>query len=311
MLLHGLDLHSNNSTFRKCLIICWNWIPRVLRWTWLRRDTNDVGEETGDTLDRWECHKKPEHSWSRRSNSFLIWMVEIESPYEEQQLFLTATCQMLSMKCYLRNLWDQNMNGTFPDSKSSHWTRQNIRVGQVLTIEVYLISCSAVFIQELRGAKWELFSHMCFPLTVNHSYLMNWLGIKSIMASTLIEVLHRSLFPGEGVPPLLTDLISNSENYSNVTVAMFAIPEFEKYSVPCYGYKIFGLLSKISRCLEQPPLNSSSGARYVQCTLMKIHSPSSFRRTGAQAGALTWRHSSSYSLSTTPWFLLTVFPRAL
>ena len=45
------------------------------------------------------------------------------------------------------------MNGTFPDSKSSHWTCHNIQVDQVLTIEGYLISCSAVFIRELGGAK--------------------------------------------------------------------------------------------------------------------------------------------------------------
>ena len=148
---------------------------------------------------------------------------------------------------------DQNMNATFPDSKSSHWTHQNIWVDQVLTIDGYLISCSAVFIWELGGANQELFLHMFFPLTVNHSYLANWLGVKSIMACTLIEVLHWLLFPGDSVPPLLTDLISNSENYSNVMVAMLAIPEFEKYSVPCYRYKTFGLLLKILQCLEQPP----------------------------------------------------------
>ena len=73
------------------------------------------------------------------------------------------------------------------------------------------------------------------------------------MASTLIKVLCWSLFPGDGVPSLLANLISNSENYSNIMVATLAIPKFEKYSVLCYGYKTFGLPSKISWCLEQPP----------------------------------------------------------
>ena len=86
---------------------------------------------------------------------------------------------------------------------------------------------------------------MFFPLTVDHTYFVDQAGVKSIMVSTLIEVLHRLLFPGDGVPPLLTNLISNSEHYSNVTVATLAIPEFKKYTVPHYGYKVFGLLSKI------------------------------------------------------------------
>ena len=73
------------------------------------------------------------------------------------------------------------------------------------------------------------------------------------LTGTLIEVLCQLLFPGDGVPPLLIDLISNLENYSNVMVATLAVLEFEKYSVPHYGYKTFGLLSKISWCLEQPP----------------------------------------------------------
>ena len=48
MLLHRLDLHSDDSKFRKLLIIHWNCILRVLHWTSLRRDTNsDVGEGMG------------------------------------------------------------------------------------------------------------------------------------------------------------------------------------------------------------------------------------------------------------------------
>ena len=151
---------------------------------------------------------------------------------------------------------DHNMNGTFTDSKSSHWICENIWVDQVLTIDGYLISCSAVFIWELKGAKQGLFSHMFFPLTVDHSYLSNQLGIKSIMhhgqhhdqGSSLI------IISWQWHTPLLTDLISNLENYSNVTVATLAIPKFEKFSVPRYGYKTFGLLSKLLWCLEQPPL---------------------------------------------------------
>ena len=54
------------------------------------------------------------------------------------------------------------------------------------------------------------------------------------MSGTLIEVLCQLLFPVNGVPPLLTNLISNSESYSNVTVAMLAVPEFKKYCAPLW-----------------------------------------------------------------------------
>lgn len=94
---------------------------------------------------------------------------------------------------------------------------------------------------------------MFFPLSISHRYLGDRAGVKSIMAGTLIELLRQSLFPGDGVPPSLADIISSPGSYPMLTIGTLAVPEFEKYSVPRYGFKTFGLLSRIPQRLEQPP----------------------------------------------------------
>ena len=98
-----------------------------------------------------------------------------------------------------------------------------------------------------------MISHMVFPLSISHCYLGDRAVVKSIMAGTLIELLWQSLFPGNGVPPSLADIISSPGSYPMVTISTLAVPEFEKYSVPRYGFKTFGLLLQIPQHLEQPP----------------------------------------------------------
>ena len=94
---------------------------------------------------------------------------------------------------------------------------------------------------------------MFYPLSISHRYLGDRAGVKSIIAGTLIELLRQSLFPGDGVPPSLVDIISSPGSYPMVTISTLAVPEFEKYSVPRYSFKTFGLLSQILQRLEQPP----------------------------------------------------------
>ena len=206
---------------------------------------------------------------------------------------------------------DQNMNGTFPDSKSSHWTHQNIRVDQVLTIDGYLISCSAVLIQELGGAKWELFLHFSFLLLSTIVILqINWVSSSSWLAPWQ-RFFADHYFLVMAYP--LSSLISFPIWKTTLTLWLPCWPflNLKHILCPATAIKLSDFYQKFHDVWNNLPLNSSSGTRYVQCTLMKIQSPSSFRRTGTWAGALAWWGSSSYSLLTTLWFLLTVFPRAL
>lgn len=156
------------------------------------------------------------------------------------------------------------------------------------------VSCSAVFIRELGGTKRELFSHMFFPLTIDPCYLADRDGVWSIIAGTLIELRRQSLFPGDGVPPPLANLIYNPENYPTITVATLAVPEFENYAVPRYGLKAFGLLSQISPCLEKP-----SAVFHFRREICAVHTD---RDPVTQQFQKNW--SSGWSLDLTRFFII-------
>ena len=73
------------------------------------------------------------------------------------------------------------------------------------------------------------------------------------MVSTLIHLLHQSLYPCDGVPTPLTNIITSVENCINITVATSKVPEFgPEYQNPVYGYMVLGDLSQFAPILEQP-----------------------------------------------------------